>query len=452
MKFSNLLVAAALGTSVNACLLPHELEAETKRHVGGPLAASARRQRLSKRQRADPDLAIGEGDRFSGGSVVPKGLSTEDRDLESVLNVEEVKSGLQGLGKEFGDDLKLFTAPEKTYNNRSLYGAVIGDNPRSFIMSGIHARERGGPDDVLYFVSDLLHAKQSGDGLTYGSVTYTNKQVQTVLDTGFVFVPLVNPDGVAYDQTTDSCWRKNRNPKSARGISDVGIDLNRNFDFIWDYTKAFNQNADISAAASDEPSSEIFHGTGPFSEPETQNVKWVMDNHANLSWFLDLHSFGGTILYGWGDDNMQNTDTAQNFTSSAYDGKRGFLDTDPEDSQYREYITKEDQTAQKVVSERMQNAMLRAGPTPWLAQETVNLYPTSGASTDYALARYYGHQCGAGKMHGLTVEFGQQSGSANCPFYPSNEQYHAWMKEVSVGLMEFLLNAAEVETAATWEC
>lgn len=43
--------------------------------------------------------------------------------------------------------------------NRTVFGAKLGrggdDEFRAMIESGIHSRERGGPDHVIYFVSDL---------------------------------------------------------------------------------------------------------------------------------------------------------------------------------------------------------------------------------------------------------------------------------------------------------
>jgi murein tripeptide amidase MpaA len=87
--------------------------------------------------------------------------------------------------------------------------------------------------------------------------------VKTALTSGVVFVPLSNPDGVAYDQSSNSCWRKNRNPASSGGSSSaIGVDLNRNFDFVWDFTKQFASGAQ-SSVASTSPSAETFHGTFP---------------------------------------------------------------------------------------------------------------------------------------------------------------------------------------------
>lgn len=54
---------------------------------------------------------------------------------------------------------KLFTAPQKTAENRSMHGIVIRDGElRVYIEDGIHASERGGPGHVVYFLADLLQA------------------------------------------------------------------------------------------------------------------------------------------------------------------------------------------------------------------------------------------------------------------------------------------------------
>ncbi|KAH8175165.1 zinc carboxypeptidase domain-containing protein [Sarocladium implicatum] len=430
----------AVALPVHACLLDSELEAEREHRLHG---TPIRRQQFTKRQSSN-GMPIGKGDRFDHGNVSPVGLGIDDRDLESVLNPGEIQSALQGLANVY-DSVELFTPPQHTYENASLHGAVIGDDPRVFIMSGIHARERGGPDNVIYLVADLLQAQAQGVGLKYGNKTYTNDDVETALSAGIVILPLTNPDGVAHDQATDSCWRKNRNPKSASENSEVsiGIDLNRNFDFLFNYLKAFSDLAETSSAASDDPHSEIFHGLSPASEPETQAIIWSVEQFDGLSWFLDLHSYGGDILYAWGDDNAQHTDTSQNFKNATYDGTRGFLGDDPEEAKYKEFFEKEDWDAELGVAEKMSKAMDDAGSIHYTPLETVLLYPTSGTSTDYMHGLYYGGECGQKKLRSLTVEFGQPAGDGGaCPFYPSKEEYHDSMRSVDTGLMELLLNAA----------
>ena len=423
-------------SSVQGCLTPREIEAERHARLtgnrpsrmapssGGPSVSSA--------------FPIGTGNRFSSNGTIPVGLGVDDRDLESILNVEEIGSALQALKNGYGDEIELFEPPVKTFEGRTFPGAIIGDNPRVFIMSGIHARERGGPDIVTYFLADLLAARKAGTGVSYGGRDYTAEDVTTALSAGIVTLPIANPDGVAYDQETDSCWRKNRNTESSSGGGDdVGIDLNRNYDFVWDFETAFSPEA--GEPASNDPASEIFCGTSPAAEPETQAVVWALDKYTNITFMMDLHSYGPSLLYGWGDDQVGD-DPEQYITNKEFDGKRGVID----DTEYKEYLSPEDFKTEKDGTATMVEAMLAAGTAEYTAYEAVGLYPTSGASNDYAMGRYYGKtSCGASRMFGFTLEFGSgSSADPSCPFYPDNEEYHDNMRQVGAGFMEMLLLAA----------
>lgn len=428
-----------------ACLLPHE------RLVARNRAPSI------QRDNTPPQFPVGTGDRFEGGKTVPVGLGFDDRDLESVLNSDEIKSGLKGLADAY-HDVDFFTLPHKTYEKRSVYGIAVGE-PRVYLNAGIHARERGGPDNVLYFVADLLRARKACAGLTYGNKTYTSNEVKKALSAGVVIVPLSNPDGVAYDVATNGCWRKNRNPASADPDvpSSVGVDLNRNFDFVWDFRTAFNndlfdetnQTANMKILpASDYPEDESFHGTSPNSEPETKNIAWVLEEFEDLSWFLDLHSYSPAMYYAWGDDDPQTTDPSQNFKNPAYDGLRGYTDlgfegSDPANSTYAEYMEAEDLDSQKHIANLMADTMTGIGPAEleWWAITTSTYFPTSGGTTDYAAGMYYGKKCGANRIQALGMEFGIES-EEPCVFYPSNSLYHQSMRQVGVGFMELLLWAA----------
>jgi len=248
MKFSLYCIACLAPFLSGACLLPEERE-------GLP--------RISRRQTSN-GIAIGTGDRYSAGTIAPRGLGTQSTTLTSLLNVNEIASGLKGLATVYG--ISTFTTPYTTYNGASIAGGKVGGNGtcnsayRVYLNAAIHARERGASDGLLFFIGDLLYANKNNVGLKYGSKSYTNAQVKQALSTGIVFVPLSNPDGVAYDQSSNSCWRKNRNPKSSTGsASTIGVDLNRNFDFLWDFTKLFASSA-RSSVASTSPSSETYHG------------------------------------------------------------------------------------------------------------------------------------------------------------------------------------------------
>lgn len=395
---------------------------------------------LRKRQ---ADLApIGAGDRFKGGKVAPRGLGSrpvgESATLGPILNYEEVTTALKGLEKEY--DIELFTAPEKTFEGQTVTGAAVNkaekikkDKQYIYFTSGIHARERGGPDNLIYFISDLLWANKHRKGLTYGNKTFTNTQVKKALGAGIVFIPMLNPDGVRHDQQNSNLWRKNRNPASSipgRPLS-VGVDLNRNFDFLWNYTKHFDPTIE---AASNNPSSQAFYGTGPFSEPETRNMAWVYDIYPNLHWYIDVHSAAGTLLYSWGDDVNQAMDPKQNLFNAAYDGKRGII----EDELYREFIHEEDWYNIALQANRTTAAMNAVGARDYIPQPASGLYPTSGASDDWSFSRWHKNKK-LTKVYGFTLEFGYPTN-----FYPTSTEYIQNILDTSAGFMEFILTATEI--------
>ncbi|RYO87312.1 hypothetical protein DL766_005768 [Monosporascus sp. MC13-8B] len=412
-----------------ACLLPEERENDGVRKV--------------TRRQAGNGTPVGTGDRFRGGATAPRGLGTQSTTFSTLLNVNEIKSGLQGLVNAYG--IETFETPYKTYEGASIIGAKVGgsggnctDAYRVFFNGNIHARERGSADNVLYFISDLLYADKNNVGLKYGPKTYTSAQVKTALSAGIVFIPLSNPDGVAYDQRTNSCWRKNRKPSG----SAVGTDLNRNFDFLWDFTTAFAPNVQSSVGSTD-PSEETYHGTSPFSEPETKSIKWVMDTYSKVRWFIDLHSFAGDVLHSWGSDENQSKYPHMNFMNSSYNSVRGILtDTPGSGRGYGEYTPTKESDVNIGAARRMGSAMSTAGGRSYTVMQSSSLYPTSGASDDYAYSRHFADPS-QNLIHAYTVEFGFGNTAVSCPFYPSVSQFNTNIKATNAGFMEFLLAAVE---------
>lgn len=431
MKWTDIFGVVALVQAASACLLPEERQ-------GGV----ARPRKIDRR--AGYGKAIGTGDRFSGGTLFPRGIGAGNAtSMTTILNVKEVISGLNGLAKEYG--IETFTAPYTTYAGNTITGAKVGGKGdcdstyRVYLNGNIHARERGSADNVLYFISDLLYAQKYGKGLTYGSKSFTNAQVVTALGTGIVFVPLSNPDGVAYDQSSNACWRKNRNPASSTGTAaSIGVDLNRNFDFAWAPTNwATSEREEVSSSS---PASEVYRGTAAFSEPETKSIKWVLDTFSKVRWFLDLHSYAGDVLYSWGSDTDQSTDPYKNFRNATYNSIRG-ITTDSVTTKYGEYISASELSTAKSVGTAVGSAMSAAASRSHTVMQSAYLYPTSGASDDYAFSRHYANSS-LNLVYGYTVEFGFGSTVASCPFYPTDADYTKNLQETNAGFMQFLLSAA----------
>ncbi|KAK1757830.1 zinc carboxypeptidase [Echria macrotheca] len=440
MELTILLVSLLLSVqTVSPCLL------ESERHGG-----HIQRQRSApyvRRQSSNdtlPPIPVARGDRFQGGKLIPQGLGlqAEGAKIESILNLDEIHSGMAGLAREF--NIELIEAPVKTYENRTIVGARAAGKDgkvRAMIEANIHARERGGPDHVLYFLADLLSAGRTGRGVTFGGVSYTHAQVRTVLDLGLLVLPTVNPDGLAYDLATDKCWRKNRNPKSANATKpdSIGVDLNRNFDFLWDFEKEF---APHTHPASAQPGALDFHGTAAFSEPETRAIKWFLDQHPDLGWFMDLHSAAGVVLYPWGDDSNQSVDPGNSFANTSADSIRGIV-PDTANATYQSYMLRADADVYALIGSNMVNRMADSTGTVYAVTQSVHLYPTSGSSVDYVYARHLRDPT-KGKVFGFGIEFGQgNEDNPDCIFYPTVSRHNSNIVEVAVGLMEMLLGATQ---------
>lgn len=110
MKLQLLSFIASLPLLSLGCLLPEEQE-------GLPRASLSRRQTSN-------GIAIGTGDRYSGGTIAPRGLGTQSTTITSLLNVKEIASGLKGLASVYG--ISTFTTPYTTYNGATISGGKVG--------------------------------------------------------------------------------------------------------------------------------------------------------------------------------------------------------------------------------------------------------------------------------------------------------------------------------------
>jgi murein tripeptide amidase MpaA len=365
-----------------------------------------------------------------------------------LMNTTEIESALVNFERTYPELCERLLLPERTCENRSCHALRIGKNydpddtrrPAVLIIGGVHAREWGGPDIIVNFVGDVLRAYSHGKGLQYGDKIISANEIKAILETITVFAfPCVNPDGVEFSHTATFMWRKNRNPARFNGDPDsIGVDINRNYDFLWDYKTCFHPQAwQDSSLASDDPLKETFHGDRPFSEPETRNVKWLMDNIPNLTVFLDLHSVAGDVLFSWGNDQNQSFDPSQTFTNRAYDGKRGLRD-----DSYGEYISTADLHTASSIATAIRNAIGAARGRPYTAVQAFGLgYPTSGASDDYAFSRHIVHPS-LPRILAFTLEFNFKSDGKK-PFLVTKDPavLHNTMIDVIPGLLALCLEA-----------
>ncbi len=153
-----------------------------------------------------------------------------------------------------------------------------------------HCREPEGMQALFYFVSDIL-GKYGTDPLA----TY-------LLDRrGIYIVPLVNPDGYAVNEATYAgnggtafgFWRKNTRDNNNNSVFDSandGVDLNRNFGYLWGLN---------DTGSSPNPASETYRGPSAFSEPESQVQRNLVSALQPVTGF-SFHSFADLLIHPWG--------------------------------------------------------------------------------------------------------------------------------------------------------
>ncbi|HXC74312.1 MAG TPA: M14 family metallopeptidase, partial [Sphingomicrobium sp.] len=308
------------------------------------------------------------------------------------------------------------------------------------ILSGAHAREWGGPDICINFAADLLKAYTGNSGLTYQGKSFSASEIGSIVKRLKVIVfPDLNPDGRNFSQTSYSMWRKNRNPASSTAgqPATIGVDVNRNYGFLWDFPTAFAPGATAGGTlASTSPGSDIFHGTAPFSEPETRNVRWLFKLFPNIVRFVDIHSYGGDILHPWGDDENQTSDSSKSFTNAAWNGQRGLIG-----DAYREYITQADLSRLVALGSSMRASISAVRGENYSLAQSFFLpswpgpsYPTSGCSDDWAFSRRY-LSTRAGTF-AFTIEFNRIHS-----FFPTWTEMEPIIREISAGLVQFSLDA-----------
>jgi hypothetical protein len=190
----------------------------------------------------------------------------------------------------------------RTVESRALQAFCVGacgdpSTPALLLTAMHHGREPVGALASLHFVRDMVAAWEGG----------SSSATALLRSRRMIVIPSVNPD--AYDLNVDrlsrgasqAMARKNRRPgcasadKRSWSYADVGVDLNRNYDFAWDVD---NEGSNPFRCAED------YRGTAPFSEPETAAIRdflspapgaGVGSNRQNVTVAVNWHSYARFI-------------------------------------------------------------------------------------------------------------------------------------------------------------
>jgi murein tripeptide amidase MpaA len=347
------------------------------------------------------------------------------------LNVEEIEAAIATLAASHASVTELVALPNATSEGRDSHALRIGPADAEAgsavaITGGIHAREWVPPDALVNLAADLLDAHSRGTGLRYGGQRFAADDIRSLVEgLQIVLFPCVNPDGRHHSQTADPMWRKNR--RQVHPDLCVGVDLNRNFDALWDFRRHFASDSGVSA--SDDPCHpQVYVGPAAASEAETRNVVWLLDRYPGTRWFIDVHSHVPAVYHNWGFDENQTSDPSMSFRNPLFDGDRGRAgDT------YREFIPGDDLEVLVALGGTMNDAIAAASGTAYGFGQSFSLYPTSGTSDDYAYSRHL-VQAANKKILGFTVECGRS-------FQPPWQEAENVIREVCAGLIAFCIAA-----------
>lgn len=408
------------------------------------------------------------------------------------LNPDEVITKCELLAERFPDAVTLETLPEPTTEGRAMLLLRIKAGPKAprhglYVQANIHAREWGTTDIVLHFVEQLLLADAAGINLVFRDKVFPLEAIRLALHRTELFVvPCVNPDGRAFsmgpgddpDEFPNHMWRKNRRV-TGTGNSCVGVDLNRNCDWIWDFRTAVHPEAQQGVGTScsgwvsawDDPCSDpsgTYHGDQPFSEPEARNVRSVLDAHRHIRAFVDLHGVLGAIMVPYADDETQSTDPEQNFLNPTYDRLRGLRDTTgpgcsapphADGAAYREFMHRVDLERFTALSNLQRTAVETVHGTRYRTGTSfLEMYGMSGNMNDYAWSRHI-TQPTCGKVDGYIYEFERVSDSSGLYAYGFQPPFEAdegnagpddmihIIRDVSAGLAALFVNLDRIPIA-----
>ena len=159
--------------------------------------------------------------------------------------------------------------------------------------------------------------------------------------------------------------------------------------------------------------SDVYCGPEAFSEPETRNIRSVLDTR-RVDCFVDVHSYSELVLWPWGHAPSQTVDPTKRFTTlpsgtCAPIGVAG----------YQEYIPPRDLQRFQTVGSRIVSAISSVRGRVYTSEPSIALYPTTGTQSDYAYSRHIANPK-LRKTYGFTFETGPWVGNVADSFHPAD--------------------------------
>ena len=198
---------------------------------------------------------------------------SSDINLTEIKNININFSRIDKISNNSNNSNQTYLIDNSLYNKSGIFfnGMHHGKEPISMMMN-------------IYLILHLLSLPK----------TYLHLILST---TNIYFLPIINIEAYKYNSKmylkTDSLSfyyvRKNRRPNNKKECikSQIGVDLNRNYDYYF---------ANENGGSSNDPCDTEYRGEYPFSEPETNNIKNFIDTHPDIKIAINYHSFGNIVI------------------------------------------------------------------------------------------------------------------------------------------------------------
>jgi len=298
-----------------------------------------------------PELVISQSE-----AQLKRNLGSKERDIPGYRSYDDLMLELGQLlafypnlveihtiGAGWGQEYAALGWPAYQDYDHEIHAIKLSDNvsqtedeAQFYFVGTHHARE---PISLEVTMEILYHLIDS-----YG----TDPQITQIVDSSEIwFIPLLNPDGhkLVIDQS-DVWWRKNIRDNNDNHSIDTasygngydGVDLNRNYSYMWG-----------NISASDDPYSVTYHGSEPFSEPETQALRDFLAAGHFLAG-ISYHTYGEYVLYPYG---------------------------------FAHNLSGPDHQEQALLAEQMAASIPKVGYGTYDPMPSYSLYPVSGSSEDW---------------------------------------------------------------------
>ena len=210
-------------------------------------------------------------------SLYPDLITTKENISDFITEGQPDNSTTPPIG---GNGIKWVKISDNPSNNTE-------NEPQILYTAIHHAREPNSLSQLIFYMWYLLENYD------------VDNEIKSIVDnTELFFVPVINPDGYLYNEKTDpnggGFWRKNRRNN---GNGTFGVDNNRNYEFFIDGNSSNGMWG--GEGSSGNPDSQVYRGTGPFSEVENQAMKWFVEQH-NFIMAFNNHSYGELLLRPYG--------------------------------------------------------------------------------------------------------------------------------------------------------